>query len=438
VEPVRPKHLPNKPGVYLMRDVSGQIVYVGKANDLAKRVSQYFDPKRTDAKTSNMMPLVRSIDYLPCAGEREALLLEQRLIRKLQPVFNTMWRDDKSYPFVRLTKEDYPRLFLTRRKVEDGSEYFGPFPKVYQVKGLLRWLWRSRLVPLRPCNYDFTEKKPLDKKKIQACLYYHTKECPAPCAGPAAGRIGGKEYRRIARRASLFFRGRFDSLRKQLEKDMVRASKELEYERAKDLRDNIVALEHVGQRVSLHEVTEQELERRLGASRGVSELQAALGLAKPPVHVECFDISHLFGRQTVGSMVCFVDGMPNKTHYRHFKIRTVEGIDDFKSMKETVFRRYSGFKEEDGSMPDLIVVDGGKGQLSMAAEALAEAKVQVPLASLAKREEEVFVPGKSEPLVLPRESPALHLLQRLRDEAHRFGITFHRRWRNKELLGEDK
>ena len=429
-------HLPHKPGVYLMRDASGSILYVGKAIDLAKRVSQYFQAGRpADAKTRTLVPLIRKIDYLPTAGEREALLLERRLILRYKPFFNQMWKDDKSYPWVKLTvQEDYPRVFMTRRRLGDGAAYFGPYPNVSGVRQLLRYLWRRKLFPLRPCRWDFSSEKPLDPRKIQSCLYYHTRQCPAPCAGPARGRISGPDYRRIARRAAYFFRGQFDKLRLEFTREMERASSELAYERAAQLRDNVRVLGQMAERVLLSRVREEDLGARLAASRGVSSLQTALGLARPPAHIEAFDISHLFGKQAVGSMVCFVDGLPNKSHYRHFKLRTVAGIDDFKAMDEVVSRRYARLKREDRPLPDLVLIDGGKGQLGAAEDALGRLGVKVPLAALAKREEEVFVPARPEPVPIPKDSPALHLLERLRDEAHRFGITFHRLLRGKALL----
>ncbi len=429
-------HLPHSPGVYLMRDLRGEVIYIGKALDLAKRVGNYFQTGRpVDLKTRTLVPLIRKIDYIACASERDALLLERKLIRRDKPFFNSMWKDDKSYPFVKLTmNEDFPRLLWTRKKVRDGALYFGPYPKVSMVRSLLRYLWTRRLFPLRPCRYDFSEANPLEPRKISGCLYYHTRACPAPCAGPARGRVSKGDYRRIARRAAYFFEGQFGRLRREFASEMGRASKVLDYEHAAQLRDNLRALEHMSERVLLSEIREEDLGRRLAGTRGVTALQEALGLARPPVHIEAFDISHLQGRHTVGSMVCFVDGVPHKDHYRRFKIRTVAGIDDFRSMREVVARRYGALKEDGQPLPDLVLIDGGKGQLGMAVQALEEVGVQIPLASLAKREEEVFVPGREEPLGLAQDSPALLLLEHLRDEAHRFGVTYNRLLRTKGLF----
>jgi len=416
-----------------MRDAAGDILYIGKAVDLAGRVAQYFNPRNEDVKNQSLAPLIRRIDYILCQSEREALLLERRLINENQPFFNVVWKDDKSYPYLKITvDEDFPRMFTTRRKVRDGSAYFGPFPKVGQVRGLLRYLWRQKMFPLRPCRWDFSESKPLDPKKIQGCLYYHTKECPAPCAN----RISKAAYRVIAERAVLFFKGRYKDLKRELERDMKAASASLEYEKAASLRDNMRALGLMGERVRVRAVEADDVGGHLAATRSVTALQAALNLSAPPVHVECFDISHFQGYQTVASMVCFMGGRPHRDHYRKFKIRDVAGIDDFKSMHEAVFRRYKRLQAEKAGLPDLVLIDGGKGQLGAAQGALAELKLKIPLASLAKRIEEVFVPGRAESYVLPLGDPALTLLQRLRDEAHRFGVAFHRTLRDKNLFEE--
>jgi len=430
-KPLDRRHLPHKTGVYIMRDAGGEILYIGKANDLAKRVAQYFNPNKADVKNQSLAPLIRRIDYILCQSEREALLLERRLINENQPFFNVMWKDGKTYPYLKLTMgEDFPRLFTTRRKVRDGGLYFGPFPRVAPVKGLLRYLWKQKMFPLRPCRWDFTEAKPLDPRKIKSCLYYHTKECPAPCAG----RISKEDYRGIAERAALFFKGQYKDLRQEFERDMKAASGKLDYEKAAQLRDNMLALGLMGERVRVRAVEADDVGGHLAATRSVTDLQKALDLPAPPVHVECFDVSHFQGHQTVASMVCFQGGRPNRDHYRKFKIRDVAGIDDFKSMHEAVFRRYKRLHDEKASLPDLVLIDGGKGQLGAASDALRELKLKVPLASLAKRIEEVFLPGRAESVVLPIGGPALSLLQRLRDEAHRFGVTYHRSLRDKHLF----
>lgn len=425
------RHLPHKTGVYIMRDAGGEILYIGKAIDLAKRVAQYFNPNKDDAKTQALAPLIRRIDYVLCQSEREALLIERRLINEHQPFFNAMWKDGKTYPYLKISlQEDFPRLYTTRRKTRDGGVYFGPYPKVAPIKSLLRYLWKQRLFPLRPCRWDFSEAKPLDRKKITGCLYYHTKECPAPCAG----KISKADYREIAERAALFFKGKYGDLRERFEAEMAAASRDLEYERAASLRDNIAALSQMGERVRVRAVEADEVGGHTARTQMVTDLQKALLLPSPPVHVECFDISHFQGRQTVASMVCFVGGKANRDHYRKFKIRDTAGIDDFKSMREAVYRRYKRLQSEKAALPDLVLIDGGKGQLGAALGALKDLKLKLPVASLAKRIEEVFLPGRAESIVLRLDDPALRLLQQLRDEAHRFGVAYHRLLRDKNLF----
>lgn len=450
--PLDRSHIPHACGVYIMRDASGEILYIGKAKDLAKRVANYFNPSKGDGKTSALSPLIRKIDYIPCASEREALVLERRLVRQYQPFFNVELKDDKSYPFVRVTLgEDFPRVLLTRKRLRDGSVYFGPFPKVTPVRRLLNYLWRHKYFPLRPCGYEFRVDKPLDPKKINACLYYHTAECPAPCAG----KITREDYRRYAEDVILFFRGQYHELRRRFEAEMKEASRRLEYERAAQLRDNIDAITQMGQRVRVQAVREEAVARPIAASQSVTDLQQALGLAKPPFHIECFDISHFQGRQTVAAMVCFKGGEPHKDHYRRFRVRETgrkgsaasrpvpganiapgtQGIDDFKSMAEVVRRRYVRLAADKEALPDLVLIDGGKGQLAAAVSALKAAGARVPVASLAKRLEEVFVPGRADSFVLDPARPALRLLQRVRDEAHRFAVKYHTLLRGKALLG---
>ncbi|MBI5210482.1 MAG: excinuclease ABC subunit UvrC [Elusimicrobia bacterium] len=433
-EPVDRTHLPHGCGVYLMRDTAASIIYIGKAKDLAKRVSQYFHPSK-QFKSSVMAPLVRRIDYIACASEREALLLERRLIGLHQPFFNSMWKDNKTYPWVKITMgEDFPRIGLCRRKLKDGGAYFGPYPKVAPVKSLLGTLWRRRIFRLRPCRWDFSAGKPLDPRKVRSCLYYHTQECPAPCAG----KISLGDYRRIAEDAVLFFRGDYPRLKERFEAEMRKASAETRFEDAASFRDSLQALLQMDERVRVQAVEAADIEKPIADSRAVSDLKLALGLAKPPAHIECFDISHWQGRQTVASMVCFMGGEPHHAHYRRFRLREVRGVDDFKSMEEAVRRRYGRLQRAGEPLPDLVLVDGGKGQLSSAAAAVGSLDLKVPLAALAKRTEEVFLPGRPGPIILDRARPALRLLQRLRDEAHRFGLRYHTLLRGKALFGEDK
>lgn len=423
--------LPHKPGVYIMRDRAGAILYIGKAVDLAKRVANYFRAN-AEPKIRALASEIRHVDFITAESEREALIIEQRLINRHQPLYNTMFRDDKTYPYVKISvNEDFPRIYLTRQRRKDGGLYYGPYPHVSTVKKMLHWIWKKKLFPLRPCKLEFTEKVLPPFRKVQSCLYLHTGECPAPCVG----KISKKDYGRIAERAALFFEGKHDRLRAFWKKEMKAAAKKLQFERAAQWRNQLEALEHIQQRVTFRALRPEDVQSRIQSSQALQELQKALELPRPPVRIEAFDISHVQGAETVASLVVFEKGKPAKNHYRKFKIRTVQGVDDFASMREVVGRRYKRVREEGLPWPDLILIDGGAGQLSAALEALkALGGRRPPVASLAKQEEEIYLPDQQEPLKLPKDSPALHVLQHIRDESHRFAVSFHRQRRGKTLL----
>lgn len=428
--------LPHKPGVYVMRDKTGAILYIGKALDLRKRVSNYFRAD-VEPKIRALMAEVRHIDFIPSENERESLIVEQRLIHRHKPTFNTMWRDDKSYPFLEVTMdEDFPRARLMRGKKRPGARYFGPFPRVKPVKRLLHWVWNRHLFPLRPCKWEFSEHKLPNPKKVESCLYLHTGECPAPCVG----KISRKDYREIAERAVLFFEGRHEQLHEMWEKEMKAAAARLEFERAQHFRDNLRALDQIHQPVTFRALRPEDVQSRIQASQALQELQSALGLPRPPMRIEAFDISHVQGAETVASMVAFERGKPLKSGYRKFIIRTVKGVDDFASMEEVVTRRYARVKADDGPWPDLVLIDGGPGQLSAAQKAVKKLGLaaKLPMAALAKQEEEVFRPGKADSIRLPKDSAALQVLMHVRDESHRFAVTFHRLRRGKSFLGENR
>ncbi|MCM2267925.1 MAG: GIY-YIG nuclease family protein [Elusimicrobiales bacterium] len=428
-------HLPGGPGVYLMRDASGAVLYVGKAKDLRKRVAQYFRGGTSDTrrKIPSLVALIRRIDYVASASEREALLTERQLIHKLQPFFNEMWKDSKSYPYLELTREDFPRLLFTRRKLRDGGRYFGPYPKVEPLKKLLAHLWRIRFVNLRRCRWAFSLAQPLPEKKIKACLYFHTGQCTAPCAG----RISKAAYGALAGRVADFLKGDFEKLRLRFEAGMKKAAARLAYEEAALYRDFLDAFAHMQERVLIGKLEPDFLENAVGRTSAVTALKAALGLPRPPAHIEAFDTSSLFGRQAVGSSVCFVNGERHPEHYRHYRINfknLPSGSDDFAMMEEIVGRRLAQLAAKKEPLPDLLLIDGGPGQLAAAMKALAAAKVKLPVISLAKRLEEIYSPRFAKPLLLDRAHPGLRLLQALRDEAHRFGITYHRKLRGRSEL----
>lgn len=430
-------HLPSGPGVYLMRDASGAVLYVGKAKDLRARVAQYFSktPSDTRRKIPSLVALIRRIDYVASASEREALLTERQLIHKLQPFFNEMWKDSKSYPYLEITKEDFPRLVYTRRKLRDGGRYFGPYPKAEPLKKLLGHLWRIKFLNLRRCRWKFSLAKPLEEKKIKACLYFHTGQCTAPCAG----RIAPAEYRALADRVADFLAGDFEKLRGEFGARMKEASAGLRYEEAARYRDFLDAFDHMAERVLIGKLEPDFLEKAVTRTGAVTALKEALGLRRPPAHIECFDTSSLFGRQAVGSSVCFTGGEKNTAHYRRYKIKfenSPKGSDDFAMIEEIVGRRLAQIKRRGEELPDLLVIDGGPGQLAAAMKAIGAAKVKVEVISLAKRLEEIHSPRHARPLLLDRAHPGLRLLQALRDEAHRFGITYHRKLRGKSELSE--
>jgi len=424
-------NLPHKPGVYIMRDGAGDILYIGKAIDLRKRVGNYFRPTGLDPKIRALVAGIRHIDYITAESEREALIIEQRLINRHQPLYNTMWKDGKTYPYVKITNEDFPRILMTRQRRRDGGRYYGPYPNATAIRRLLDWIWKKQIFPVRPCDYDFAEGALMPFETVRSCLYLHTGQCPAPCIG----KISKEKYKEMVDKAALFFEGDHGPLLREWKREMKRAAKRMEFEKAARLRDNIEALEHVNERVTFRALREDEVQGRIQMTQALQELQNALGLPRPPLRIEAFDISHVQGTETVASMVTFDRGRPLKSHYRKFKIRTVEGVDDFAAMREVVFRRYRRVKEENLPGPDLILIDGGPGQLSAALKALAElGGRRPPVASLAKREEEIFLPGRKEPVLLRRESPALQILQHVRDESHRFAVTFHRSRRDKNLF----
>lgn len=432
-------HLPDGPGVYLMRDAAAAVLYIGKAKDLRKRVGQYFqkNPSDTRGKIPNLVALIRSIDYIASASEREALLTERQLIYNLQPFFNEMWKDAKTYPYLELTREDFPRLLFTRRKTRDGGQYFGPYPKVETLKKLAGYLWRIKFIRLRRCSWDFSVERPLDERKIKACLYFHTGQCPAPCAG----RISKADYGALVTRVADFFKGDFKKLEAAFRLKMARAAKKLAYEEAGQYRDFLAAFEHMQERVRISRLPDDFMETSVRRTGAVTELKKALGLSKPPVHIEAFDTSSLFGRQAVGSSVCFINGEKNTAHYRKYRINfknTPEGGNDFAMMEEIVGRRLAQLKKKNETPPDLLLIDGGPGQLAAAMKALRAAGMKIPVIGLAKRIEEVFMPARALPLLLDRAHPGLRLLQALRDEAHRFGVTYHRLLRGRAELGKDE
>ena len=536
------KLLPDSPGVYLMKDARGKIIYVGKAIVLKNRVRQYFQSSRNQTpKVRAMVSHVVDFETIMTANEVESLILEANLIKKHRPRYNIRLKDDKSYPYVKVTvQEEYPRVFITRRVLRDGARYFGPYTNVTALRDSLKLL--KRLFPLRTCR----------TMPDRPCLEYHIKRCLAPCVG----KVTEEDYRAMIRAVLLFLEGRTDDVERELEHRMQLAAEAYHFETAARLRDQLAAVRKAAERQNIvtgagdqdaigmarsaagvcvqiffirggkmigrehfllrgseeesdadilrafleqyynqatfvprevllphvidtagQEIIERWLAERKGGGKvalltpqrgtkrdivvmatgnaekfltdeetrrsladeqtigAVEELGRYLGLKKPPYRMECFDISHNQGQETVASMVVFEGGMPKKSDYRRFKIKSAEGKpDDFLSMREVTTRRYVGLPEEE--LPDLIIIDGGKGQLSSALEIIRNeaGHRNVPVVGLAKQFELVFTEGSSEPVELPRRGQSLYLIQRIRDEAHRFAITFHRKLRGKRNL----
>ncbi len=405
------KELPLTSGVYLMKNARGKVIYVGKAVSLRKRVQSYFRKSRSPgytSKTDFLVRDIRDIDIIETHSEAEALILEASLIKKYQPKYNINLRDDKTYPFIEITGDAFPRVAIVRpTKKNKNSLYFGPYINPRLIREALSYL--RRVFPFCTCS-------PLPKKP---CLDYHIGLCPAPCAGY----ISRRDYKKNIRGIRLILEGKKDRLLKTLHREMETLARNRKFEKAAEVRDQIRALGALFSGSG-----------DINYFKEAEQLQRAVGLDKPPARIEAFDISNIMGQHSVGSMVSFLNGAPDKNNYRRFRIKEVEGIDDFAMMAEVVRRRYSRLKKEGALYPDLIIVDGGKGQLSAACEQLESLEVNIPIISLAKREEEVFLPGKRKAIVLSKESLGLQLLQRIRDEAHRFAISYHRHLRGKKFI----
>jgi len=534
-------HLPDQPGVYQFKDAKGQVVYIGKAASLRARVRSYFQESRArDPKTDALVQQIRDLDYIVTGNELEALILESNLVKKHRPRYNVVLRDDKHYPFLKLTTdEEFPRLVVARRVAKDGATYFGPFYPATAMRETLRLV--RQLFPLRTCRIT------IDGKAERPCIQYYIRRCKAPCTGWET-RDG---YWRAVEDVKRFLEGNEDDLTKELTREMEAAAAELKFERAAVLRDQVQALHKVRERQKIISVEQEDQDiigvvrqgseacvqlffvrkgrllgresfffdrvsgwsdgeilgafirqfyaknvtpppeilvsadipdreltlewlraRRdgkvslLAPQRGrkrefvamaeenaaialqthllsrddrqqviLGELQRCLNLSAPPNRIEGFDISNIQGSEAVGSMVVWENGAVKKEDYKRFKIRTVPGADDFAMMEEVLRRRYSRALEEGGVLPDLILLDGGRGQLNVGVKVLEDLGLDwLPVVALAKRAEEVYTPESPQPLVLDLTSPALHTLQKLRDEAHRFAIAYHKKLRSRRAL----
>ena len=534
--------LPHQPGCYKYYDAQNVLLYVGKAKDLRKRVASYFNKTVDNYKTRRLVTLIRSIDFTITDTEHDAFLLENSLIKHYQPRFNINLKDDKTYPYIVIKKEPFPRMFITRKLIRDGSEYLGPFTGVARVRELLELIKNN--IPLRTCNLNLAPAN-IAKGKFKVCLEYHLGNCMGPCEGLQSE----EDYAANLQQVRHIMKGNTGEVIRFLKEEMKKYAAEMKFEKAELIRQRIESLQqyqskstvvnpHLGNmdvatilneeksavvnymmvssgsiiyaksievEKQLDETDEEVLSLVLASLRDtfssnakevvvpfpvnvtepdvkitvpklgdkkklldlslknaevfredlrrkktlmltsqsaeqnsavLEEMQQSLQLPDVPVHIECFDNSNFQGSYPVAAMVCFRNGQPYKKEYRHFHIKTVEGINDFASMAEIVHRRYKRLKEENAELPQLVIIDGGKGQLNAAVEAVNKLGLQgrMTLVGLAKREESIFFPGDKDPLQLPFDSPAHLLIRRIRDEVHRFGITFHRQTRSKGTI----
>ena len=416
------RELPNKPGVYLMRDRLGRVIYVGKARSLRKRVGQYFQPSRAmrwDPKTLALIESIADFETFTVASEAEALLLEGKLIKSFKPHYNILLKDDKRFLLVKLHPHDtYPQFKFARLKKDDGARYFGPFAHGSAVRLAMQWIRKKYGVLIQGKG---GAPKPKDLK-------YSNYLVPVPLAD-----MPREEYLRRVELACGFLDGANKEALDEIEAQMREAAKLRQFEKAAELRDVLNSLRSIA-RTARERKFARDLSPKIDRAAEMAELQRVLSLPVLPSHIEGFDISNISGTLSVASAVCFRDGKPHKAHYRHYRIRTVTGSDDFASIAEVVGRRYARVKAEGGALPDLVMVDGGAGQLHAALAALTALGItELPVVGLAKQFEEIYTGNVPEMFRLERNSPALHLVQRLRDEAHRFANAYHQKLRQRRI-----
>lgn len=427
------RDFPQTPGVYLFKDLVGRVIYVGKAKNLRARASSYFLKGAEDEwRTASWVKEICDSDYVECDSEVDALLMEARLIKDVQPKHNKELKDDKTFPYLMITtREDFPRVEVTREPRERGVKLYGPFANAGDLRGAVQVL--QRIFRFRTCSLDIEASDPR-WKWFRPCLLASINQCTAPCNL----RISKEDYRRDIRRLQMFLEGKKASLLNQMREEMRAASKELNFELAARLRDAIGMLETLDKRGDLDTHAQPEV-FYIDPKKGLAGLKKILKLAETPRTIEGVDIAHLGGGQTVASLVQFLDGLPFKPGYRRYKIRDVTGVDDFRSIHEVVGRRFQRLNEEGEVFPDLLLIDGGKGQLHAAQAAFRDLAIQPPaILSLAKREEEIYLPDRSEPLRLSKHAYALRLLQYVRDESHRFAQHYHHILRRRAALGEGR
>ncbi len=416
------RSLPDRPGVYLFHGGDDQVLYVGKAKSLRKRVASYFRHQNfASPRLRKLVSTIRDLSFIRTGSEAEALVVEARLIKKYQPFFNVELKMGERYPYVKITSGDYPRLLVTRHRADDGASYFGPYTRVGELRQLLRLI--ERYFPLRTCSSNLSKGSIRERPCVRYAL--------GRCSGACAGKVSRAAYGETVADVILLLQGNAADLVERLRRRMDRLSLRMQFEEAARVRDTIRAIwRFTRQRVSL--ALKDDLDSETWKT--LLKLQELLGLPTLPWRIDGFDISHMSGHETYGVAVVFEQGVPNPSLYRRFKIRSEGVVDDFRSIHETVSRRYTRVLEGEEPLPQLVLIDGGPQQLRFAGEALRELGLdELPRVALAKREEFLFLPGHEEPLRLELENPVLQLMQRVRDEAHRYAITTHRSGRNRRL-----
>ncbi|MCH8967287.1 MAG: excinuclease ABC subunit UvrC [Planctomycetes bacterium] len=429
--------LPKVPGVYLMKDDTGRVLYVGKAKDLRSRVGSYFQPSADLLNTRGpdicrMVDKVVDIDHIECDSEVDALIKEARLIKDVQPPHNVMLKDDKTFPYIEITtSDDFPAVYVTRTPRHKGTKLYGPFISGSGIRDAVNAL--QRVFKYRTCELEIHEGDD-SRRFFRPCLLHAIDQCTAPCAAL----ISKEEYRKDIDRLKRFFASKRNTVLRQLTHEMEEAAADLRYEEAAKLRDRVKAIKTLALSGDVHEHVQPEV-FYVDPRAGLQKLADLLGFEAPPRRMECIDIAHLQGEAMVGSLICFIDGKPFKPSYRRFRIKTVEGVDDYAAIREVIVRRYRYAAQGEELYPDVILIDGGLGQLHAGLEAFSDMELRPPMViSLAKREEEVYIQAKSAPVRLARNNAALRLLQHMRDEAHRFAQHYHHTLRKKKTFDKEK
>jgi excinuclease ABC subunit C len=432
----RIRDLPAGPGLYFMKGPADRVLYIGKAKNLRSRVASYFQPgadlvASRGPKIVEMIGKVETVDFLETSNDVEAMLTEARLIKDIRPPYNTDLVDDKTFPYLEITtREDYPGVYITRKPHTSGSRLFGPFAGAKDLRGVLVVL--QKIFRFRTCTLNIKEDDP-KRRFFRPCLLYSIRQCTAPCAA----KIDKPEYKKIITDLVKFLRSKRSTILRQLKRQMGEASERLEYEKAAMFRDRIRLIERLDRRGTPDENVQPEVFAG-DPSEALVQLRELLAANEPVRIIEGIDVANIAGAEAVGSLVKFIDGRPFRSGYRRFKIKTVSGIDDYAMIAEVVRRRYKYALRGEELWPDLVLIDGGLGHLRAAEKALQEMKAPaVKVASIAKRQEEIYLQQNNEPLSLPAHSPARKLLQYVRDEAHRFAQHYHHILRSKKMLGKE-